>query len=158
MHKLKEIEELLEKKLSQHPALVQLEVKTGVKKSHLVFMTVGSVFVLVMLLVMPRLFTDLVGFVYPAYMSLKMLETTGTSAGMKKEEVTKWISYFLAFSGLLIAERTFFFAIIPAYYLLKFLFLVWMFLPRTQGALVVYRKVLRPAMKAADCHKETIGG
>lgn len=35
---------------------------------------------------------------------------------------------------------------LPAYYTLKALFYIWMFYPKTNGAAIIYDKVLRPQL------------
>jgi receptor expression-enhancing protein 5/6 len=84
---------------------------------------------------------DLLGFLYPAYMSFKSLEANN-------KDDTQWLTYWVAFSFFSILENVFGFvvAMIPFYYFIKAGTIVWMYHPKTMGAKVVYQQGLRPLL------------
>jgi receptor expression-enhancing protein 5/6 len=66
-----------------------------------------------------KLLVDLVGFVYPAYMSFKSMDT---NAG----DDTQWLTYWICFSAMSITETmlSFVTALIPMYFWLKIAIIV----------------------------------
>jgi receptor expression-enhancing protein 5/6 len=76
------------------------------------------------------------GVIWPAYKSYQAIKTTD------KEDDTLWLTYWVVFSLFSFIE--FFLDIIlvwlPLYYELKFCFILWMTLPYTNGALLVWQK------------------
>lgn len=69
--------------------------------------------------------TSLVGFVYPAYKTIRAMETDGK----EDEDDTEWVMYWLVFAGLGVLEafRGYITYWIPFYWVLKMLFLLWCF-------------------------------
>uniref|UniRef100_A0A915LEF5 Receptor expression-enhancing protein n=1 Tax=Meloidogyne javanica TaxID=6303 RepID=A0A915LEF5_MELJA len=63
-----------------------------------------------------------------------------------KEDDTQWLTYWVVFALLNIIE---FFSdsilyYFPFYYLLKCIFLLWLYMPSTLGALLIYDRLIRP--------------
>ena len=88
-----------------------------------------------------KLLVDIVGFVYPAYMSFKSMDSAAVTG-----DDTQWLTYWVVFSFLTIFESVlgFLTALIPLYYWFKIAALVWMWHPSTRGAQTIYEQVLRP--------------
>ncbi|ETS61837.1 hypothetical protein PaG_03941 [Moesziomyces aphidis] len=85
--------------------------------------------------------TNLLGFFVPAYFSLKALESP------QPEDDVQWLTYWVVF-GMFTFLETFSSIVlyyVPWYYTIKTLAIVWLMLPQTQGAKMVYSKVIRPA-------------
>merc|ERR1711928_9768 len=87
-------------------------------------------------------FCNTIGFVYPAYASLKALETA------RKEDDTKWLTYWVVYAYLSTLE--FFSDILlswfPFYWLAKCLLLLWCFAPGSwNGSNILYNRVIRPS-------------
>lgn len=120
--------------------LKQLEEKTGQPKALFFVLGCLSLVGLVTLLGGMKLIVDLLGFLYPAYMSFKSMD------GAAPDSRTQWLTYWVVFSFLSIFEHVFAFVvdIIPFYTLIKIAVVVWMWYPSTNGAQVVYDSVLRP--------------
>lgn len=83
--------------------------------------------------------TCIVGIVLPTYWSIKAIETK--EGDDDKQWLTYWsvyacFTFFDLFSGWILK-------IIPFYFILKLLFLVWCFMPNTQGAIIIYDKIIR---------------
>jgi len=88
-----------------------------------------------------QLLCNAIGFVYPAYASLKALETPGP------DDDKKWLTYWVVFAAFSLVE--FFGDIVlgwvPFYWLCKCFFFVWLMLPGSfNGSLRIYESVLRP--------------
>ncbi|EGR33531.1 TB2 HVA22 family protein, putative [Ichthyophthirius multifiliis] len=123
--------------------LQPLAEKTKLRPSQLAFFFFTFLFLLVLCSIWETLICDLVGFVYPAYMSFKALETQRTDDD--KQWLTYWVvySFFTVFDDLLYYLLSF----IPFYYLIKITFYVYMFHPNIQGAAHIYTQVLAPFLR-----------
>lgn len=87
-----------------------------------------------------QLLSNLAGFVLPGYLSLKALKTKTSS------DDTKLLTYWVVFAALQIVEfwsKTILYWV-PAYFLFKTLFLVYIALPSTNGAELIYNSLLAP--------------
>ncbi|KAL3943570.1 MAG: hypothetical protein SGBAC_002351 [Bacillariaceae sp.] len=134
---------VLRNKLDQIPALQQAEEKTKVPKEYLV---VGGGALLIILLFFGTgagLLCSLVGFVYPAFQSLKCIEDKN------KGDDIQWLVYWVIFSffGILESFANFLIYWIPFYYAFKLAFLMWAFLPQTKGAKFLYDTFLKDFLK-----------
>jgi receptor expression-enhancing protein 5/6 len=83
--------------------------------------------------------TCIIGITLPTYWSIKAIESPEENDD--KQWLTYW-SVYAVFSFLDLFAK-FILKIIPFYYVVKLIFLVWCFMPNTQGALFIYNKVLR---------------
>ncbi|XP_037949158.1 receptor expression-enhancing protein 5-like isoform X2 [Teleopsis dalmanni] len=98
-----------------------------------------------------QLLCNIIGVVYPAYISIHAIESS------PKLDDTKWLTYWVCYGLLSIIE---YFSvvlthIIPFYWLLKCVFLIWCMLPiEKNGSFLIYTHVVRPFFlkhhKAAD--------
>ncbi|GAB9472498.1 Membrane protein [Globisporangium polare] len=83
------------------------------------------------------------GITYPAYASFKALESP--SPDDDKQWLTYWVVYGLCTSMETVSARLI--SWLPGYYLTKMLVLIWMMLPKTKGAMIMYRTVFYPLLK-----------
>lgn len=81
----------------------ELEKKTGHSKVYFFLGACLLLFGIVYFAGGLKLITDLVGFLYPAYMSFKSME----SAGGLPDEATQWLTYWVVFSSLTVFEQVF---------------------------------------------------
>uniref|UniRef100_A0A3Q3K6Z5 Receptor expression-enhancing protein n=2 Tax=Monopterus albus TaxID=43700 RepID=A0A3Q3K6Z5_MONAL len=87
------------------------------------------------------LLCSLISFVYPAYYSIKAIESPG------KEDDTKWLTYWVVYSVFSLGEffSDIFLYWFPFYYAFKCLFLLWCMAPMSwNGSQIIYNKVVRP--------------
>jgi receptor expression-enhancing protein 5/6 len=121
--------------------LKELEEKTGYSKVYFFLAFCGLFSGILTLLGGAKLIVDLVGFVYPAYMSFKSMDANNG-------EDTQWLTYWVVFAFFSIVEGMagFLTRLIPFYFLTKAGFILWLYHPQTMGALSIYSGVIRPYM------------
>ncbi|XP_051893707.1 receptor expression-enhancing protein 6 [Pristis pectinata] len=134
-------EKFLEEKNFFTNILEKIERKTGVRKYYL---ATGSVSFLGLYLLFgygASLLCNLIGFVYPAYFSIKAIESTN------KEDDTKWLTYWVVYGIFSVAEffSDIFLYWFPFYYAGKCLFLLWCMAPVVwNGSQIIYNRIVRP--------------
>eukprot|EP01033_Poteriospumella_lacustris_P009658 gene9658-6910_t len=113
--------------------------KLKVEKAYVAVSIVAVVFLLIVLIGGGDIVLDAIGFLYPAYCSIKAIESNN------KDDDTQWLTYWLVFGLFKVVESVadFLISSIPFYFLIKLAFLVYLFLPQTQGAKVVYDNVIK---------------
>merc|ERR1711998_329329 len=81
-----------------------------------------------------------VGFVYPSYASYKALGSNTPDAS------AQWLTYWVVFSLFTVVEYVADWLIswIPMYYLAKLAFILWLQMPQTKGATLIYRTYVLP--------------
>ena len=119
--------------------LGSLSEKTNVKKEYLAYGIIAFVVVWLAFGWGGELLCNSIGFVYPAYCSIKALESRN------KDDDTQWLMYWVVFAVFSVVE--FFSDIIlgwvPFYWLTKCAFLVWCMSP-LDGASTIYNNFVLP--------------
>lgn len=128
--------------LFQYEKLKEVEEKTGYSKVYFFLLAVIVLTSGLWVLGGPKLISDLVSFIYPAYMSFKCIDSAS------RADDVQWLTYWVVFGFISILETccTFLLGYIPMYHVIKVLFFVWLWHPKTLGAGVVYSQVLRPLL------------
>ncbi|CAJ0594676.1 unnamed protein product [Cylicocyclus nassatus] len=120
--------------------LATIEQKSGVKRLHIVLGVAALQGLYLIFGHFAELVCNFMGLIYPAYVSIKAIETA------TKEDDTQWLTYWVVFATLSVVE---FFShqilsVFPVYWLVKSLFLLWLYLPSTLGAKTVYHRFIQP--------------
>ncbi|KDN52519.1 protein YOP1 [Tilletiaria anomala UBC 951] len=130
----------IDKELQRYPTLVKLEQTAGVPKAYAAIGAFSLFTLLVFFNVFAGFLTNLVGFFLPAYFSMRALETP------QPQDDVQWLTYWVVY-GFFTFIETFVEIVLywfPFYYTFKTLAIVWLMLPQTQGAKLVYHKAIRP--------------
>lgn len=90
--------------------------------------------------------TNLVGTILPAYLSMKSIETFETD--IEKQWITYWVLF--SFFNLLDKLSVLFIFYLPFYYFIKYMFLVWLFLPNFNGASIIYDILISNHLKKVE--------
>ncbi|KAJ9109907.1 hypothetical protein QFC19_001887 [Naganishia cerealis] len=133
----------LDRQLSQFPVLNSLEAQTRVPKAYGVLSMVGSFIFLIFfnLFGLASPVSNLIGWALPAYLSCGALESPG------KDDDKQWLTYWVVFGLLNFIESAGLRVVLyylPFYFLFKTLFTIWLMLPQTRGAEVLWRNVVQP--------------
>ncbi|KAF9376636.1 ER membrane protein DP1/Yop1 [Podila verticillata] len=139
----------LDKELQKVPQLNQLELATGVPKTYFVLGAASFFTLMIFFNIAGQLFSNLLGFAYPAYRSFKALESPG------KDDDKQWLTYWTVYGFVSIIESFTDFLLywFPFYFFLKTVFLLWLMVPSFNGAVTIYNRVLRPFLLQ---HKDEI--
>ena len=119
-----------------------IEEKTGIP-SKIVYIVLAICFISVIIGYLDVYITALVGIVIPSISSLRALQTKDSDDD--KQWLTYWVVFgVFSFIDLFTASILKF---IPFYFILKIAFLIWLFMPNTKGALIIYTKIISKLFK-----------
>ncbi|KAJ3049411.1 ER membrane protein DP1/Yop1 [Rhizophlyctis rosea] len=131
----------LDKFLGKIGPLTHLEKELSIHKIHLAFVGLlgGAGFGMVIGNVHGGLVTDLCGYMYPAYMTLKAMGSD--QAGVQ----TKWLGYWPVFGFFNIIEyfQPMVLKMLPFYFTIKLATIFWLVSPSTQGSVFIYEILLK---------------
>ncbi|TKR86950.1 hypothetical protein L596_011442 [Steinernema carpocapsae] len=124
----------------------KVESTTGIKREKVFYAVATAVILYLIVGSLAQFLCNLCGFAYPAYASVKAIRTSST------EDDRRWLIYWTVFASFSVID---FFAeaimgYIPAYWLMKSAFLVFLYLPQTNGAALFYDSYVDPAITQID--------
>ncbi|KAF1812024.1 membrane biogenesis protein Yop1 [Eremomyces bilateralis CBS 781.70] len=129
----------LDKELSKYPFLNNFEQQTSVPKVYVVLGLGALYFFLVFFNIAGEFLVNTAGFIIPAYYSLEALFSA------QKADDTQWLTYWVVYALFSVFESAvsavYWF---PFYYTFKFVLILWMALPQTNGANIVFNSVVQP--------------
>jgi len=129
----------IDKELSKYPALNNVEKQTQVPKVYAFLGLIAVYFGLIFFNIGGQFLTNVAGFIIPGYYSLEALFS------VSKTDDTQWLTYWVVFAFLTVFESmvnaVYWF---PFYYTFKFILVLWLALPVTGGAQIVFRSFLQP--------------
>lgn len=131
----------LDKELSKYPTLNNLEKTTQVPKAYAVIGVASLYFFAILFNLGGQLLTNVAGFVVPGYYSLEALFSPN------KADDTQWLTYWVVFASFTVMES--FVSIVywfPFYFIFKFAFLLWLYLPMFRGAEFIFRSFMTPML------------
>ena len=115
-----------------------IQEKTGIKG---IFVILGLVLCVIFVYfnIFDSIITNLVGTLYPAFWTIKSLEQNSV------EEQKKWLTYWVVFGSFIIVDMSspVIVKFIPFYFVLKILFLIWLFMPGSSGCTIIYYLVVK---------------
>lgn len=120
--------------------LATIETKTGLDRLYLVLGVAGVLALYLIFGHFAELVCNVVGFLYPAYVSIKAIESHS------KEDDTQWLTYWVVFALLNCVEFASDVIVgwFPIYWLVKCLGMLYLYLPMTMGAQKLYTRFIRP--------------
>ncbi|CCF60563.1 hypothetical protein KAFR_0K02090 [Kazachstania africana CBS 2517] len=139
-----------DRQLQKNNFLNALESRTNVPKSYLVS---GFTFVYLLLTFLNvggigQILSNFVGFVLPTVHSINAIKTK------TKDDDTKLLAYWIIFSFLNVIEfwSSAILYLIPFYYFIKIVFLVYIGTPSTGGAVLLWNKFIEPVYDRSIGH------
>ncbi|XP_026675177.1 receptor expression-enhancing protein 5-like isoform X2 [Ceratina calcarata] len=121
--------------------LAKVEKKSGVDRLYIFLGIIAGSALYLVFGAGQQLVSNVFGFLYPAYCSMKALESP------TKDDDTKWLTYWVVFASMTIIE--FFSDCIlcwfPVYWLFKCLLYIWLMAPiERNGSVTLYHSIIRP--------------
>ncbi|CAG5136116.1 unnamed protein product [Candidula unifasciata] len=135
------LDKVLHEKNKVTDVLEIIEQKTGVRRLYVALGFIAFIALYLMIGFGAQFLCNFIGFIYPAYASVKAIESH------EKDDDTKWLTYWVVYSVFSLVEffSDIFLFWIPFYWFLKCVFLVWCFLPVSwNGSHILYYRFIRP--------------
>ena len=152
--KIPSLFEQLNNKLLRYKEIQTFYKKTGIKP---IFIAIILIIMLLFIFIgiFDRILTIIIGTAYPLYMSIKtvrrkLVEESDENEEEEEEEenendIIQWLSYWVIFSVFLNFENLFKFLLnyIPFYFFIKFIFLLFCYLPQFRLANYLYNVFIK---------------
>jgi len=119
--------------------LNNFEKQTSVPKVYVFLGLLGLYFFLIFFNIGGEFLVNFAGFLVPGYYSLEALFSAS------KVDDTQWLTYWVVYAFFTVIESlinaVYWF---PFYYVFKFVLILWMALPQTGGAQIIFRSFVQP--------------
>ena len=114
-----------------------IEHKTGIK-GYLVLAGLLICIICVYFNIFQSVITNLVGTVYPSFCTMRCIQIRG-------DEKIKWLTYWVIFACFTIMDMfsPIIMKVVPFYFFAKILFLIWILLPNSNGAFLIYHIIVK---------------
>ena len=115
-----------------------IQDKTGIKGIYVVIGFIISL-ILVYLNIFDTIITNLLGTLYPAFWTIKSIENNDLI------EQQNWLTYWAVFSFFILLDMLspIIIKFIPFYFIMKIMFLIWLFMPGTHGCQIIYKLIVK---------------
>ena len=136
-------------KLENIPQLKELSTKTHIKPAYFGIIFLSILSLMVLLEIGGFWIAFLVGFLYPAWASFKAIGTR------QKEEDKQWFTYWALFGFIQVFDTVIYslFRWVPFYSACKIALFIYLYHPKTHGALELYHKIIRPYLINYEGHE-----
>lgn len=137
-----------EKELSLYDKYLEqmklIQEKTGIPGTYVMGCLIAAI-VFVYIGFLERFITNLVGTVYPAFWTMKSIES-------RTDDDKHWLTYWVVFACFTIIDMFsgFILRFIPFYFFLKICFLIWLFMPNSQGCNIIYHLLVVRVFKSFE--------
>ena len=134
-----------------HEEMDLIQKQTGIKGIYVVLALIFSV-ILVYYNIFDSVITNLVGTLYPAFWTIKSIEKNDLS------EQKNWLTYWAVFGFFILIDMfsPIIVKFIPFYLVMKILFLIWMFMPGTNGSKLFYEIVVKKILKKYESKMDVV--
>jgi receptor expression-enhancing protein 5/6 len=118
--------------------------KTGIQGKYVIFGLIISI-ILVCIGCLERIITNLVGTVYPAFWTIKSIESD-------TDDDRHWLTYWVVFACFSIIDTFsgFLLKLLPFYFFFKIIFLIWLFMPNSKGSHLIYHLIVVKLFKTVE--------
>ncbi|KAF8303093.1 hypothetical protein DL93DRAFT_2067018, partial [Clavulina sp. PMI_390] len=133
----------LDKELSKYPVAHQFQERTQIPKAWAFIGAVAIALISLFINPLAHPVSNLIGWALPAYLSVRAIESPG------HEDDIQWLTYWVTFGTFTFLEAValrMMLYYLPFYYVFKTIFILWLQLPATKGARVLYFSVIRPIL------------
>ena len=131
--------------------MILIQEKTGIKGIYVVIGLVLSV-IFVYLNIFDTIITNLVGTLYPAFWTIKSIENDDL------QDQKNWLTYWAVFGSFILVDMfsPIIVKFIPFYFVMKILFLIWLFMPGSNGCKIIYNLIVKKILRKYEDKIDTV--
>lgn len=131
--------------------LKDLSSKIGLKPRIILGVSFLVLVLLILLEIGSYFLTSFAGYLYPAYMSFKAIESK------EKRDDTQWLTFWIVYTIFSIFDPvlSFVLSFLPFFNLLKLFFFIYLFHPKSRGAETIYNVIIKRLLKLVESHVDS---